>query len=72
MTIPFALPRTADVTLAVYDLLGRKVATLIDGERKPAGPHAIRWNAAGRPAGVYLYKLIADGTVKAGRMVLVK
>ena len=72
VTIPFALPRTADVTLAVYDLLGRKVATLIDGERKPAGPHAIRWNAAGRPAGVYLYKLIADGTVKAGRMVLVK
>ena len=66
------LPRTTRVTLAVYDLLGREVAVLMNGAPKQAGPHTVRWDATGRPAGLYLYKLIADGAVKAGRMVLVK
>ncbi len=44
--MPDSLPESADVTLAVYDALGRRVATLADGPAA-AGPHEARFDAAG-------------------------
>ena len=72
VALPFVLAQPAPVTLIIYDLLGRKVATLMEGDWKQAGRHEVRWDAAGQTGGVYVYKLIANGAVKAGRMVLVK
>lgn len=44
------------MTLKVFDLLGREVVTLVNGERG-AGLHNLIWNAAGHPSGVYLLQL---------------
>ncbi|NUN70747.1 MAG: T9SS type A sorting domain-containing protein [Bacteroidetes bacterium] len=68
-TIPFTLQRAAQVTVQVYDLLGRSIARLTDGEYE-AGAHQLRWDAAGHASGVYLYRLTAGGKSVAGRMVL--
>ncbi|MCY3757213.1 MAG: dockerin type I domain-containing protein, partial [Acidobacteria bacterium] len=74
-TIPFHLPVSSRVRLDVYNLLGQRVATLVDGEL-PAGFHSVRWDAtdsAGRPAGagLYLYRLLGGGMNLTGRMVLI-
>jgi hypothetical protein len=70
-TIRYAVPVSGPVTLRVYDLLGRSVATLIDGPQ-PAGQHAIRFDAAGLPSGVYVYRFNAGAYREARSMLLVK
>ena len=70
-TIGFRLDGTAEVRLAVYDLLGREVATLAEGLRA-AGPHRVTFDAAGLAAGVYVYRLEAEGRVESKRLTLVK
>jgi len=74
--IRFSLPRAGTAELAVYDLFGRRVRTLVQGELA-AGPHAVRWDGrdeAGErlPSGMYLYRLLADGTTFTRKAVLVK
>jgi photosystem II stability/assembly factor-like uncharacterized protein len=54
--IRYQLPASGTVHLAVYDLLGRNVATLVDGEQLP-GTHAVRFDARGLASGVYLCRL---------------
>ena len=73
--IPYQLPVAAHVRLQVFNLLGQRIATLVDGEQ-PAGFHSARWDgtdAAGRAvgAGVYLYRLQSGSRVATERMVLV-
>ena len=46
------------MTLKVYDVLGREVATLVDGIRN-AGSYTVHWNASSMPSGMYLYRLQA-------------
>ncbi len=76
--IAFAVPGAGSsrVRLSVYDLRGRRVARLVDGEL-PGGRHAVDWQGRddeGRPvgSGVYLYRLEAGGEVLQNRMTLVK
>lgn len=69
--IRYALPRPARVTLAVHDALGREVAVLVDGSR-PAGLHAVRFDARGLPSGVYLYRLRTGDVARTRRMLLVR
>ncbi|MBT6146431.1 MAG: T9SS type A sorting domain-containing protein, partial [Gemmatimonadetes bacterium] len=74
--IRFALPRAAEVELAVYNLAGQKVVTLVQGERQ-AGQYEVRWDGrdqAERPlaSGVYLYKLHADGEVANRSLLLLR
>ena len=57
-TIPFSLPEQRHVELGVYNLLGLKVATLIN-ERRNAGEYETTWNALGFASGVYFYRLQA-------------
>lgn len=69
-TVAFELARECDVSLAVYDLHGARVATLAQG-RWGAGRHEVRWDgAAGRPlpAGVYFVRFAADGVVESRRV----
>jgi len=70
-TIPVTLNEARRVTLRVYDLRGRLVATLADGWLD-AGAHALPFRAEGLPSGVYLYALDAGGERRTGRMVLLK
>ena len=69
--IHYQLPTRAHVTLAVFDLLGRNIATLIDQE-KPAGSYSARWDAGNVPAGIYFYRMTAGTFVGVKKMVLLK
>ena len=70
-TISFTLGSQSDVSLAVYDILGRKVAQLID-KRLDTGAHRIAWNADDMSSGLYFYRLSVDGRENVGRMTLLK
>ena len=59
------------VKLAVYDLLGREVAVLVDGYQTP-GEHRVTFDARMLASGIYFYRLIAGGAVQTRRMALVK
>ncbi len=72
--IPYQLPVPMRVRLEVFNLLGQRIATLVDGQQ-PAGFHTAAWDAtdaAGRAvgAGVYLYRLSGGGTKLTRRMLL--
>ena len=69
--IRFALSKTERVMLEVFDVGGRKVATLLDG-RLPAGFHRVLWDAGERGAGVYFYKITTEHHTAARKMVLIK
>lgn len=73
-TIAFDLARPGRAVLAIYDVAGRRVATLVDDALK-AGKHQVSWDgldASGRtaPAGIYFYDLAQDGVRTAKRMVV--
>ncbi|MBK8493053.1 MAG: T9SS type A sorting domain-containing protein [Saprospirales bacterium] len=68
-TITFELKNAADVSLQVFDLSGRVVATLFDG-RRAAGEYSVAWDAAGMQAGVYCYRLQTNGGVWTRKCIL--
>ncbi len=70
-TINFSLPVSGNVDLAVYNLLGQKVASLASGFRN-AGTYTVRWNAAQVSSGWYIYSLRANGQVMNRKMLLLK
>ena len=69
--ISYQLPVMSKVSISVYDILGRKVAMLVD-EVKNAGSHKISWNASPVPSGVYVYELRAGGKTYSKKMILLK
>jgi len=70
-TIEYALPEMAFVEIAVFDVLGRKVATLLN-EEKPAGNYEIRWDADGAASGTYFCRIKAGSLSETRQMTLVK
>jgi hypothetical protein len=70
-TVTFALTAPSQVHLALYDVLGREVAVLVDGERE-AGRHDVALDGARLPAGTYLVRLEAGGEVQTQRLTLVR
>ncbi len=72
-TIRFSLATAEDVTLKVYDLLGREVATLIDGKAMNAGTYTAGFDASKLASGMYLYRLKAGSAyIETKSMVLLK
>ena len=69
--IEFSLPRRSHVKLSVYDILGRKVASLIDKSLE-AGFYMIDWNAESLASGIYFYRLITDQFTQTKKMSLIK
>ncbi|WP_340106186.1 endonuclease [Rhodohalobacter sp. 8-1] len=69
--IKFNLPENQRVKLAVYDMLGREVAVLVDGIRS-AGSHDVRWNALGLSSGIYMYTLQTESSRMTRKMTLMK
>ena len=70
--ISFTIPQKEMVTLEVFDLLGKKVATLLNNEQKIAGRHFVQFDANDLATGVYLYKLDAGDHTFINKMMLIK
>ena len=70
-TIEFALPQSNNVRLIVYDLLGRVVAELVNGELN-AGYHKINFNASNLSSGIYFYSLKTGDFSSVKKLVLLK
>ncbi|HLP16704.1 MAG TPA: T9SS type A sorting domain-containing protein [Bacteroidota bacterium] len=70
-TIRFTVARTQFVTLKVYDLLGREVATMVNEQMNP-GTYSMQWNAATLSSGVYFYRMQAGDFVRTMKLMLLK
>ncbi|MFQ3596838.1 MAG: T9SS type A sorting domain-containing protein [Chloroherpetonaceae bacterium] len=69
--IEFILPTADNVSLKIYDVLGREVATLLN-ERRNAGVHRVNFNAANLSSGTYFYRMQSGGFTQTKKMILVK
>ncbi|MEP0861329.1 MAG: T9SS type A sorting domain-containing protein [Ignavibacterium sp.] len=70
-TIKFNIPKNSFVQLSVYNLLGQKVADLVN-EQLQAGAYEVNFDASSLSSGTYFYQLIADGNNLAKKMILLK
>ncbi len=69
--IRFSLPLRSDVKIEIIDALGKRLETLAQGNMQP-GFHSFKWNAAGRPSGLYFCRLSANGFTAVRRMLYLK
>lgn len=70
-TIRFTIPEKVKVTLDVYNLIGQKVATLVNDEIN-AGQHEVKFDGSNLSSGIYLYKIQAGDFVSVKKMLLIK
>ncbi len=74
--IDFDLPFDSKVTIAIYDMTGREIMTLLNGDLKPSGFYTANINASALSSGAYFYRIIAEGGnnnfVQTKKMMLIK
>jgi hypothetical protein len=70
--VRFTLPQAEEVSLEVYDLLGRRVALLLDGEAMSASEHAVAFEGGGLPSGTYLLVLRTPSHSEARQVTVVR
>ena len=70
-TLSFAIPIDSEVILSIYNLQGREVSTLIDGNMG-AGYHSVVWDANSYASGVYFVKMVAGDYISTQKLMLVK
>lgn len=71
-TISFNLPNAADVTLSVYNVLGQRVATLLNNRKYTSGSHTLSFDASNLASGIYIYRIQAGSYTSQKRMTLIK
>ncbi|MEX2605604.1 MAG: pectinesterase family protein, partial [Gracilimonas sp.] len=69
--IGYSLPKTGHINISVYDLLGRKVTTLVN-ERKQPGEYEINFDASNLASGIYFYRIEANNFSQVNKMTLMK
>jgi hypothetical protein len=69
--VRFEVIGVSDVKLAVYDLLGREVAVLVNEKKQPGG-YEVSFDASGLASGVYIYRMTAGSYIQTRKMILVK
>jgi len=69
--IEYSLPKTSRVSLKVFDVMGREVATLVD-EIQDAGFKSVVFDASRLSSGVYFYRLTAGGFVETKKLILIR
>jgi hypothetical protein len=69
--ISFTLPSRSFVSLKVFDLLGREVATIVS-EEMPSGSYSRQWNAVNISSGIYFYRLQAGAYTETRKLVILK
>ena len=70
-TIRYELPKASPATLAIYNILGARVATIVDG-LEAAGYHQVEFNASQLASGVYFYRLHAGSFTETKKLVLIR
>lgn len=70
-TIRYDITQKSFVSITVYDVLGRRVATLVNEEKQP-GSYQVDFNARGLSSGVYFYRLIAGNFLQMKKLMLIK
>jgi photosystem II stability/assembly factor-like uncharacterized protein len=70
-TIRYSLPKSTNVKLVIYDLLGREITTLVN-EEQSAGWKEVEWNAKDVSSGIYFYKIQAGSFVETKKMMILK
>jgi hypothetical protein len=70
-TITFTLPQRGRVRLEIFNLLGEKVATVLDEVRAP-GTHSVHWQPQNLPSGTYLYRLETKGYSQTRKLLLLR
>jgi hypothetical protein len=70
-TISYSLSRASDVSIEIYDLLGRRIETFEQGFQQP-GQYSRLWDGGNVSSGIYYYNIVADFTSRAGKMTLLK
>jgi len=70
-TIQFGLPETGNVSLEVFDMTGRRVATLVN-ESKTAGWHTVTFDASNLASGMYIYRIQSGEFITTRKLILVK
>ncbi|MFZ0454048.1 MAG: T9SS type A sorting domain-containing protein [Ignavibacteriaceae bacterium] len=70
-TISFELAESGRVSLIVYDILGREITSLINGNEN-AGKHSVNFNGTQLPSGIYFYRLTAGGRNSIKKMILLR
>ena len=69
--IEYSIPRTSFVTLKVYDILGKEIATLVN-EEKTIGNYEVEFDGKNLPSGVYFYKFKVGDFIEIRKMVLLR
>jgi hypothetical protein len=69
--ISYHLPVSGVITLKIFDVLGKEIATLVN-EEKSVGTYEVNWNAVNLPSGIYFYRLQAGSFVQTRKMILMK
>jgi hypothetical protein len=70
--IEYEVPEAGSVVLEVYDVLGRRVSTLVENNEHPRGVFTVEFDAAGLSSGVYIARLKQGGQVVSEKMTLIK
>jgi len=70
-TIKFGLPKSSQVKLTIYDLLGREISVLVNGNLS-AGSYKAEWDASNYSSGVYIYRIESSDFVQVKKLVLIK
>ena len=70
-SVPLYKGGEGDVSLKVFDILGREVATLVN-EKLKSGTYEVEWNGSNYPSGVYFYRLVTGDYTSSKKMILIK
>jgi hypothetical protein len=70
-TISYSLPRDSEIEIAIYDITGRKIETLVQGQQT-AGEHLVVWDGKDLPSGLYFYRINAGEYSQTRSGVLLK
>ncbi|MAO65006.1 MAG: hypothetical protein CL666_08390 [Balneola sp.] len=70
--IGFTLPSSQKVQLSIYNILGQRVATLIDGQQMTSGAHTVNFDASMFSSGLYIYRIEAGKFSSSKKMMLIK
>ena len=69
--IKFDIPKSSNVTITVYDNLGRMVSELVN-KKLSVGSYEVGWDALSKPSGIYFYKIVTEEFVDVKKMILLK